>query len=66
MSKTKFLDANHPFFAPVWRRWVTTFFPLLWGGVEFWNGSPGWGILFVAAGAYAGYELIFKGPSSSE
>lgn len=66
MNKTKFLDANHPFFAPVWRRWVTTLFPLVWGAVEFWNDSPGWGILFVAAGAYAGYELIFKGPSSSE
>lgn len=62
----KFLDANHPFFAPVWRRWVTVLFPLVWGGVEFWFDSPGWGVLFVAAGLYAGYELIFKGPAHSE
>ena len=66
MSKFRFLDADHPFFAPVWRRWATTLFPLFWGGVEFWHDSPGWGVLFVAAGAYAGYVLIYKGPSSSE
>jgi hypothetical protein len=59
------LDADHPFFIPVWRRWATVILPLIWGGVELWNGSPGWAVLFGAAGAYALYVLIIQGPSSS-
>ena len=61
----KFLDADHPFFAARWRRWVTTVLPLLWGGVELWLGSPGWAVLFAAAGAWAGYELLIKGPAGN-
>jgi hypothetical protein len=56
----KLLDASHPFFIPVWRRWATGVLPIIWGCAEFYFGSPGWGILFAAAGAYALYELIFK------
>jgi hypothetical protein len=61
----KLLDANHPFFAPAWRRWVTALFPLCWGGVELYNGSPGWAILFAAAGVWAFWELVWKGPTGS-
>lgn len=55
-----FLDPDHPMFAKAWVRWVTTLIPLIWGGVEFWTGEPTWGFIFVAAGAYAGYTLIYK------
>lgn len=61
----KILDANDPFFKPVWRRWVTAVLPLVWGGVEIVLGNPGWGILFVAAGGYALWALILKGPSDN-
>ena len=66
LKKNKFLDANHPFFRPVWRRWVTGLLPMAWGVAEFWFDSPGWGILFVGAGAYALYVLVVIGPSDSE
>ena len=56
------LDANHPFFAPVWRRWVAAIFPILWGAVELYMGSPGWALIFAGAGAWAYWELIHKGP----
>jgi hypothetical protein len=62
LGKMKFLDPDHPFFRPVWRRWATALFPLLWAAFELWNGSPGWALLFGAVGAYAFWMLIVKGP----
>lgn len=53
------LDPKHPFFKPVWRRWVTTIFPIVWGAVELWAGNPGWAVIFAAAGVYAGWMLFF-------
>lgn len=61
----KILDANDPFFAPLWRRWVTVLVPTASGALDLASGNPGWGILFVAIGAYAYWELIHKGPASS-
>ncbi len=57
----KFLDRDDPFFAAPWRRWATTILPLAWGLVELlWLEQPFWAILFLAAGAYAGWELILR------
>lgn len=56
----KILDPNDPFFAKAWVRWATALLPMLWGLVEFYYNSPGWGILFLCAGAYAFYMLILK------
>ncbi|MGL4238826.1 hypothetical protein [Tabrizicola sp.] len=57
----KFLDPDDPFFRRPWVRWVTVLVPLFWGAVEFiWLGSPFWGVLFLAAGAYAAWMLFFK------
>jgi hypothetical protein len=59
----KFLDANHPMFRRVWVRWATGVLPLGWGIFEFvGNEAPFWGMLFAGAGAYALYELVWKGP----
>jgi len=59
----KFLDADHPFFAHVWVRWVTVLICAGMATVEITAGSPGWAVLFAAAGAYAFYVLIYLGPS---
>jgi len=57
----KFLDPNDPFFRHAWVRWLTVLFPTGWGLFEFfWVGSPFWGIMFLAAGGYAGWMLFFK------
>lgn len=56
----KLIDADDPFFAPVWRRWLVSVGPLLWSGVELWNGSPMWALLFAMAGGYAGFILLIK------
>lgn len=60
----KFIDPEHPFFAPVWRRWLTCLGPVAWGAVELYSGHPGWALLFAGAGAYAGYSLILARPKS--
>lgn len=57
----KFLDPNDPFFRHPLVRWVTVLLPLGWAVVEFvWQGSPFWGMLFLAAGLYAGWQLFFN------
>lgn len=57
----KFLDPNDPFFARPWVRWVTVLLPTGWGVVEFvWMQAPFWGVLFLAAGAYAFWALILS------
>jgi hypothetical protein len=57
----KFLDPNDPFFAKPWVRWATVLFPITWGLVELlWVGSPMWGVIFLGAGAYAGWALFFQ------
>ena len=56
----KFLDPNDPFFRSPLVRWITVLLPLVWAGVEFWHASPMWGVLFLAAGLYAGWQLFFN------
>ncbi|MFP5479757.1 MAG: hypothetical protein ACLGIE_08740 [Alphaproteobacteria bacterium] len=57
----KFLDPDDPFFAKAWVRWLTVLLPIAWGLVElFWTGQPMWAILFLGAGAYAGWMLFFR------
>ncbi len=58
----KLIDPKHPFFAPVWRRWVVSVLPLAWAAFELTSGNPGWAALFGAAGGYAFYILILTFP----
>lgn len=55
-----FLDPNHPMFRRPWVRWATVLVPAAWAVMEFLGGSPGWGILFGAAAAYAFWGLFLK------
>lgn len=55
----KFLDRDDPFFAKAWVRWATVLLPAGWGLVELlYVGSPFWGSLFLAVGAYAAWMLL--------
>ena len=56
------LDPRHPFFAKPWRRWATALLPMAWGVGEAVMGSPGWAMMFFAAGAYALYVLVLAFP----
>lgn len=54
----KFLDIQHPFFAPQWRRVVTVVACLLWAVVELSWGNTLWAGFFAAIGLYCGYEFF--------
>jgi len=58
----KFLDPAHPYFRPLWVRILVVAVALLWAIAELIFGSPGWAIVFAAAGLYALWEFVrFKG-----
>jgi hypothetical protein len=52
------LDPNDPFFAKAWVRVATVLVPAAMGALEFWNASPGWGVLFAAMAAFAFWQLF--------
>lgn len=54
----KFLDPSHPFFRPVWVRVAVVGLSLGWAVVELVFGSPGWAMLFAAAGLYALWVFV--------
>lgn len=56
-----FLGLRHPFFRPLWRRVAVTGVCLIWALFEFAGGSPFWGMLTGALGAYAGW-VFFLAP----
>jgi hypothetical protein len=57
----KFLDPDDPFFGKTWVRVVTVAAPLTWAAVEFTvMQDPMWGMIFLAAGAYAAWVLFFN------
>ncbi len=52
-------DLDHPFFKPLWVRIAVAGVALGWAVVEAVAGSPLWGILFGALGAYAAYRFFW-------
>lgn len=61
----KFLDPFDPIFEKAWVRYLSVYPALAMGAVEFWSGEPFWGMIFVALGGYAFYQLFIvrpKGP----
>lgn len=53
-------DLQQPFFRPLWIRVIIVVVALGWAAVEGLVGSPGWAVLFAAAGLYAGYEFFLN------
>lgn len=51
-------DLDDAWFRPLWRRLLATALPLGWGLFELASGSPGFAILFLALGLYAGWRLF--------
>ena len=60
------IDASHPFFRPLWRRVAVVAACIGWALVEVITGSPGWAMLFGAAGLYAAYVLLIANRPEGE
>ncbi|NEY90494.1 hypothetical protein [Tabrizicola oligotrophica] len=58
--KPRFFDRDHPFFAKPWVRAVTVAVPGTMAVVDFTMGSPGWGVVFAGATAWALWELFLR------
>ena len=59
----RFLDPDHPFFRPRWRRYVTVAVPAIWAGVELaFIGSALWAGIFGALAIYAAWALLWPRP----
>ena len=54
----RFIDVQHPFFRPLWRRVAVVAVSLGWGIYEFATGSPFFGILFGAVGVYCAHQFF--------
>jgi hypothetical protein len=59
----RLIDPEHPVWRPVWVRLAVVGGCLAWAGFEVFMGSPGWALLFAAAGIYAAIMLFGKGRS---
>lgn len=55
------IDFRHPFFRPVTRRVVIFALVAIWTVVEFFQGSTGWLIFFLALSAYVGWGFFLSG-----
>ena len=49
---------QHPFFRPIWRRYLVVAFCLGWAVFEFVTGAPFWGGIFGALGVTAIWQLF--------
>ena len=54
----RFLDVQHPFFKPLWRRLVTVAACLGWALLELSWGGPMWALLFGLIGLYCAYQFF--------
>lgn len=55
------VDFGHPFYRPLARRIIIFALVLVWTGVEFFTGSIGWMVFFLALSAYIGWGFFLSG-----
>ncbi|XDB00092.1 hypothetical protein AB1M95_09390 [Sulfitobacter sp. LCG007] len=57
-KRGSYFDIRTPAFRPLWRRLLVVALSMVWAVVEYANGSPGWAMVFVAAGAWCAYQFF--------
>ncbi|WP_245515274.1 DUF3329 domain-containing protein [Rhizobium deserti] len=59
------IDANHPFYRPLWRRLMIPIVCLIWVCFELYAGGPIWAAMVGAVGLYATYKLFIEKPKAA-
>lgn len=52
-------NADHPFFRPLWRRIAVVVACLGWAALEFYGGSPSWGMIALAFTGYGAWQFLY-------
>jgi hypothetical protein len=58
MARRPFIDVQHPFFKPLWRRIAVVAVCLGWAAVEYSSGAVFWAVLFGGIGLYCAYAFF--------
>ncbi|POF34858.1 hypothetical protein [Roseibium marinum] len=63
-GKTVFGPVEHPWFDPLWRRYLLVAVCAGWTGVEYYFGSTTWFYVTLGITVYAGWSFLYyyKGP----
>jgi len=59
------VDFGHSFYRPLTRRIIIFALLLVWTGVEFFSGSTGWMVFFLALSAYVGWGFFLSGQADA-
>jgi len=59
------VDFGHAFYRPLTRRIIIFTLLLVWTGVEFFSGSTGWMVFFLALSAYVGWGFFLSGQADA-
>ena len=59
------VDFGHAFYRPLVRRVIIFALLLVWTGVEFFSGSTGWTVFFLALLAYVGWGFFLSGQADA-
>lgn len=59
------VDFGHAFYRPLMRRIIIFVLLLVWTGVEFFAGSTGWMVFFLALSAYVGWGFFLSGQADA-
>ncbi|MCC0034197.1 MAG: hypothetical protein H6887_02880 [Hoeflea sp.] len=60
------VDFGHPFYRPLVRRIIIFVLVVVWTGVEFFAGSTGWMLFFLALSAYVGWGFFLSGQADGQ
>jgi hypothetical protein len=61
------IEQAHPFYRPLWRRWLIVGITILWALLEWVVAhDPFWGLLATALAGYAAWVLIYTFPAKGD
>jgi hypothetical protein len=60
------IEQTHPFYRPLWRRWLIVVLTTVWAMFEWFARDPFWGLIAIALAGYAAWVLLYTFPAESD